>query len=321
MPSFSASISYSEIRVSAIPRGLHIMNQEDNFPPPPDISEEQLKRCRDTGDYCPVIFEWYKFVGELCVTFTCIHPTSPAFSPITPLHHGVLIGLLNRCSRLMLANVALSHAGVYGETTSILDRCIFESCIKTVWLCEESTKDKFDQFLADGLKTDLELEKKIHASVALRNNKTLVIEERMLASINQHVDSSGLSKEQIGLIKRLPPMDQMMGVKSNDLEYIVGQKIGSHHVHGTWPSLLLHYIRLAEDGFFIPRDHDSETHVNQYIITMLFILMALESFSGFVLSESEDKQNCLAYIKATRVEILKLNKEIVGNDFELLSDI
>ena len=298
-----------------------IMNQHDDLPSPPEITEDELKKCRESGDYCPILFEWYKFVGALCNFFACISPQSPAFSQIEPLHHAVLIGLLNRCSRLMLANIALSHNGLYGETTSILDRCIFESCIKVVWLCELSSKTKFEQFIADGLKTELKFKEKINANISSRNNKTLVIEGRMLASIDHYVASSGLSEEQIELINKLPSLLDMIGGKQQELLYIVAQKIGSHHVHGTWPSLFLHYVRLEENGFFSPRDHDCETHANQYVIIPLFVLEAMGSFVRFVFSRQEDMENCLGLIKATKDEVLKLNKEISGNDFELFSSI
>lgn len=296
-------------------------NQSINIPNPPDITEDQLQKCRDSGDYCPILFEWYKFVGAICNFFACIRPDSPAFLPIEHLHHAVLVGLLNRCSRLMLANIALSHNGLYGETTSILDRCIFESCMKITWLCEETSKDKFEQFIADGLKTELKFKKNIKQNIASRNNKSLVIEERMLASIGRYISSSGLSEEQINASKALPSLFDMIRGKQNELLYIVAQKIGSHHIHGTWPSLFLHYIRLDDSGFFSPRDHDCETHVNQYVIITLVVLKAMESYVRFVLSPSDDMKNCLGLIAATKTEILKINEEVVGKDFEFLSDI
>src|SRR3982750_4780570 len=95
----------------------------------PDISNEQLDRCRKAGDFCPVLFEWYKYAGQLACVFASLRADSPAISAPRPRDYAVLVGLLARVSRLMLANVALSHNGLFGETTAIVDRCIFESAM------------------------------------------------------------------------------------------------------------------------------------------------------------------------------------------------
>lgn len=224
-----------------------------DFPSPPSITEEELRKCQETNDYCPVFFEWYKYVAELSSFFSCIQSDSNALRPINSLHYGTLIGLLNRCSRLMLSNVVLSHKGLFGETTSIIDRCIFESCIKIIWLCDEPTDEKFEQFIADGLKTELRFKEKITEKIASRGNKSILIEERMLASIKRYLSISGMSEEQISKSKKLPTLYDMIAQHADELLYIVAQKIGSHHIHGTWPSLLLHYIKIDENNTFWPQ--------------------------------------------------------------------
>ena len=105
------------------------------IPTPPSFTEEELTKCRKSGDFCPILYEWYKFVGALCSFVSCIQLASDSVSPIKPLYYSVLTGYLNRCSRLMLANVALSQNGLFGETTAIIDRCIFETATKITWLC------------------------------------------------------------------------------------------------------------------------------------------------------------------------------------------
>src|SRR6266480_119580 len=64
-----------------------------------------------------------------------IQRSTLAFRHIPSQHYHVLVGLLNRCARLMLSNIALSHEGKFGETTAIIDRCIFETAVKLTWLC------------------------------------------------------------------------------------------------------------------------------------------------------------------------------------------
>src|SRR5882672_5749559 len=140
------------------------MPDQHDVPSSPKFTDDDWRKCRDSGDYCPMMFEWYKFVGALCNFFACIRPDSSAVRSIPALHYFILVGLLNRCSRLMLANVALSHEGLFGETTALIDRCIFESCVKIGWLCQSDSDERFVRFLADGLRTEVELKAKIKSN-------------------------------------------------------------------------------------------------------------------------------------------------------------
>jgi len=292
------------------------MSDDISVPPPPEITENQLARCQETGDFCPILFEWYKYVGLLCNFYASIRSDSPAVRKLPPLHYAVLVGLLNRCSRLMLANVALSHKGLFGETTAILDRCIFESVIKTIWLCRTRDEDHFARFIADGLKTEIEFKTQIEKIISERGGSPLVIEYRMLDSIKNYVSSSGLSEEEITGSRKLPDLASMIQSLGGDrLQYIIGQKIGSHHVHGTWPSLQLHYLT-EHDGLPAPRDHDCATHVNQYVFIPIFVLQALRAFLGFICAKTSDAEELSILLNGVEKEVLKLNEQIVGKDFD-----
>jgi Family of unknown function (DUF5677) len=298
------------------------MDEPRLVPDPPQFTDEDWSKCRESGDYCPMLFEWYKFIGALCNFFASIRPDSPAVRPIPAVHYAVLIGLLNRCSRLMLSNVALSHEGLFGETTALLDRCIFESCVKVNWLCESKATDGFDRFIADGLKTELELKAKIAANVEARDGQRLEIEERMLSSIERHIQSSGLTEAAIASAKRLPDLAAMIdGLGHDRLMYIVGQRIGSNHVHGTWHSLRMHYLEENEDGLLAPHDHNCPTHVNQYVFVPMVVLNAMRSFIRFIFADQEDVAPMEGLIESIEVEIHKVNAEVVGNDFERVNEI
>ena len=104
------------------------------LPTAPTFSDEEVRECQRTGNFEPILFEWYKFVAQLAMIVAHIQSESQAFRKIPARQFHVLVGLLNRCARLMLSNVVLSHEGRFGETTSIIDRCIFESAAKVLWL-------------------------------------------------------------------------------------------------------------------------------------------------------------------------------------------
>jgi hypothetical protein len=288
----------------------------DLFPEPPSFTHEQLQRCRDNRDFTPILFEWYKFVASLGTLVTNIMPESPAFNEIPRIHYHVVMGLLNRCWRLMLSNVALSHQGKFGETTAIIDRCIMESAIKLQWLCTSPTPEKFNRYLATGLKTELELKGWIENAITARADTALPIETRMLRSIQKHIAASGLNEEQVRTTHDMLDLASMMTQIGYDrLMYIVAQKIGSHHVHGTWSGLLSHYLEeyTAEEGrpevtTFRPRGHDCEMHLNQYMFTPIILLETMAAYVGYVL-HGEDAEALQTLFRNTEEEILRVYSE------------
>lgn len=294
------------------------MTEQAQLPEPPQFSDAQMQKCRETGDYMPVLFEWYKFVGHICIFFAQIHRESPAVKEISPIHYAILTGLLNRCARLMLSNIALSHNGRFGETTALLDRCIFESCLKVEWLCHKNSDESFQRYLAGGLKTEIELDSEIKGNIAEREGgEILNIEKRMLASIDRHINASGLSREEIVKAKKIPDVAAMLHDLGHErLMYVVAQRLGSHHVHGTWPSLLLHYLEINDDGSFSLRDHDCDTHPNQFVMTPLQVLGAVRAFIGYIIKTEEEAEPIVGLLDSIQEEILGINSELIGSDFE-----
>ena len=273
-----------------------------------------MKACSESNDYCPVFFKWYKYTGLITNTVASIAMQSPRAKPVRNLHYAALIGLLNRCSRLMLANVALSHEGLFGETTALIDRCIFESCVKVQWLCLKASEESFGRYTADGLKAELSLKCEIKTRITSGTGVVLPIEQRMLDSIERCLLVSELSETQIADIKKLPDIATMLVELGRDkLDYVVGQKIGSHYVHGTWLSLLFHYLEQDDDGMFHPRDHNIPTHVNQYVFIQLIVIDANKAFSAWLLNEPNATwlTNKLQFIKD---ELLSTYREIVANN-------
>ena len=295
------------------------------LPGPPTFSDELKSECRESGDFRPMLFEWYKFTALLCNFYASIHFKSPAFekpNKLPAIRYAVCIGLLNRCSRLMLSNIALSHTGAFGETTSIIDRSIFESCVKLAWLCQQQDTESLERFLADGLKTELELKTAVEKAIQERNNQTLPIEDRMLTSIQRTITSSTLSEQKIVSAKKLPDLASMLEMLGQSRWfYLVGQKVGSQHVHGSWPSLKLHYLKMGEDGFWSPADHGHETHQNQFIYIPLVLLDAMKSHVNCWFENPSDRLEAVKLFDAVMEEISRIMLEADGSDFEIVSTI
>jgi Family of unknown function (DUF5677) len=293
------------------------MSADNPFPDPPIFTEAEIEDCRRSGDYRPILFEWYKYTAIITNVTVRIEFSSPAIKGVAKPQFGALIGMLNRCSRLMLANVALSHKGKFGETTALIDRCIFESAVKVLWLCKQNSDESFGRYFAEGLKTELALKREIQQRIAERGNQTVHIEERMLKSIERYIGTSGMSESEIASSKKLPDLASMIENLGQDrLAYVVGQKIGSHHIHGTWPSLLAHYLEWGEDDLFHPRDHNCSTHVDQFISVSLMVLDANKFFCAWLMDMAE-AQALIDMLQAIEDEILLIYNEVVGSDFNI----
>lgn len=292
-------------------------------PDPPKIDADEMQRCRETGDYSPVFFEWYKYVASLCVIFANLKQDTPAVrKDISKRDYGILIGLLNRCARIMLANVALSHKGEFGESTMILDRCIFESCVIINWLCKSNkTEDRFDRYIASGLKTELELRDQVQKAVSARGGKKVAIEHRMLESVKGCLAEAGFDEEKIEKTKRLPDMASMLdSLGQPRFSYTAGQRVSSHHVHGTWVGLRNHYIDLADDGSYCTKQF-SPTHVDQYVYISFTVLDALGCFIEFGFGSSEDeKREIIKLFCDAFKEISSINDEMIKTDYEYHND-
>lgn len=289
-------------------------NSESKYP---TFSDELIEQCTQSSDFRPILFEWYKYVGGFCNTISCISPDSPAFQNVPPVHFAVLIGLLNRCSRLMLANVRLSSTRKYGETTSLLDRSISEAAIKVQWLCSKNNDDSFVRYLADGLKKDLILKAQITENIQNRSGNTLVIEQRMLDSIQNCINLSGLSEQDVNKAKKLPDLASMCNdLEYGDVLYTSIQRMGSHAVHGTWSELVFHYIKYEDERFY-PRDHEIDTQDAQYIVIIHLVLGAIESFLKYVISDVLERSEIIATIHEVDQKITELQHLAWASDFNV----
>lgn len=296
---------------------LEDVNPHDPLPSPPTFTEEEVQKCKDSGDYSPILFEWYKFVASLVFVIAHIMRESPALRVIPSLQFHILTGLLNRCGRLMLSNVALSHKGRFGETTAIVDRCIFESALKVTWLCTDSSHEKFVRYLADGLKTELEFKGLIEANISGRGGEEFPIEKRMLKSIANSIKAGQITESEVRDAKKLPDIAAMLSAVGLDrLTYVIAQRIGSHHVHGTWPSLLFHYLEESKEkeNYLSPRGHDCTTHINQYMYIPLGVMRALAAYVHFIFANASDAEKFEKLLESTEEEIMRVYTEAIGGD-------
>ena len=93
--------------------------------------------------------------------------------------------------------------------------------------------------------------------------------------------------------------------------------MGSHHVHGSWSSLLFHYLE-EDNGKLLPRDHPVATNVVQYIQIPLLMIDAMSDFIYFVTADEKIAEPYLAEINKIK-EVFDLYRiEEAGNDFDMI---
>jgi hypothetical protein len=296
---------------------------EYGLPPDlPKIAKQEVLECEKSGDYRPVLFEWYQYAGLLTNFVASVRQISPCVKEVPRVQFIALKGLLNRISRLMLSNVALSHEGRFGETTLIVDRCIFESAVKIIWLTGQSSPESTHRYLADGLKSELELRAIIEKNIAQRSGQVMPIEARMIGAIDNSVLASGLSNKEVLEAKRIPSVAAILtAIGHSRLDYVVAMKVGSHAVHGTWPSLLSHYLEQGESGEFQPRDADCETDFNQYVYVSFMVLYALENWIAWALTDAVDSKTILDRCSGAREAIGVLFEAAVTSKEAMLAKV
>lgn len=304
--------------------GRSIIELDNILPEPPEFDYLTWLKARSINYYEPIFFEWFRFAGVLTWFTYSLSEENSGFKNIEHVDLKILQGLLNRCSRLMLGHMCLSHEHKFGEATAILDRCIFESAVKVRWLCSSNyNKERFNRFKADGLKKDLALKAEVEKNINARGS-CLPIEDRILASIENYVRISGLAEEEVRQTRKQPDLRSMMNdLGMQDLQYVTMQGLGSHHVHGTWSSLLLHYLIPDFDTLTLElRDHDCMADQNTYAGTAIMVLFANREYLSFVLGEgSEDfRDNLIGLMDDTITTITELLFEAGTTKDRLKSD-
>ena len=192
-----------------------------------------------------------------------------------------------------------------------------ESAIIVQWLCKKDSDGRFRQYLAGGVNKDVILKDQIQRNISARDGDTLVIENRMLSSIQRCIDSTGLSESEIRQTKSLPDLLTIFrDIGLSDEAYTGIQRMGSHEVHGTWTSLIHSYLRLDEHGEYHPRDHDVPPDENQFMLIPALILQTLEVFFEHIVPNPTDREPIASILAENRAEMAKLTNEIVAPDFQ-----
>lgn len=231
-----------------------------------------------SNDLSDLTIEMTKFAGLLSGYVAHILPPALFTGTLTKTNWSILIGLVHRISRLFRSTHTLLMNGDFGETITIINRSIYETSINIIWLCHKDDIEVFKSFMLEGLKTETLFANEIKSKINERNGMPMEIEESMLASITRLITDSNSSFEEVERIKSKPNMKQkMLDIGLESLDYVVWQKILSHEVHGTWPSLAMTYLRY-EGEIWRPNQEYSKGDLTQINSTIYTSFEAIGAF-------------------------------------------
>jgi hypothetical protein len=300
---------------------MNAANMQDlDLPQSPEFNESDWKECAGSGDYRRIAFGWYKHVGQLAHLFSSIHPDSSGIAAVPPLRWAVLTGLLRRCARLMLSNLFLGSKRPLREATSIIDRCIFESAVKLIWLSEGDVDQRLRWFFLESLKTDLDLKDEINRAIESRGGAVEKVERRMINTMAGHVAAAGLTDSEVRESKdRMPRMPQMLReIRMHSLANAVQQRQGSHSVHGTWVHLLQNFLAPDENGRLLATREERSMHVLQLISPAGFVLFALYAFVDAVAVEEDELRAAFRSVfDEARAALDQVYGRTQGDNFEI----
>lgn len=285
------------------------------LPRPPVFTEEEISAVTETENAGHIFFEWLRYAAECAVTCSCVLHEPSTIRIRSEVQYFVFVGHLHRCAKLTTAYMELAQNRKYGEATMILDRCIFETAIRLVWILNDETDSRVRRYLADSVRTDIKLLSEINEKVQAAGGEVSVIEARMLDSIHRTIGSTGMSEAEIKNTKKLPDLASMLlDLGRPRLTYVANQAMGSHSVHGTWTHLRLNYSNPHDKSMALD-PHDIDPHANNMATSAYWILNAVLSFLGKV-TFGEPAESIRADIQQETERMYELFKTIGEKVYE-----
>jgi hypothetical protein len=188
-------------------------------------------------------------VGQYVCLASCILPGDrKAWS----LKEAILGGHLVRLYKLISA-VLDQTCQRRRETTVVFGRMAFECIINLKFLLKNASTKLFESYIHYSLKHEKKLRAAILKNIKARGGETLLIEQRMLNSIDKSFKKSKTSPDQINskYLKNWGGKNLFDKARDVGLEEAYLAAIGgpSHSVHGNWQELLEYNLKENESGF------------------------------------------------------------------------
>jgi len=247
--------------------------------PAVDISSATLETNRHKLD--ALAFELYKETTRVLNLGAHILDRDASASGGLPRNQAICAGLMVRMTKFMIALMQLTCSDNRSEVALSLTRSIMESAFNLEFLVCANDDRHFDQFVKFSLGPERELYDRIQANIAKRNGDVLPIEKRMLASIDDLCEVSGVEISDVnpkhgnwggGLKQRLEFLNK-------EEQYLYMHRLPSHAVHGTWVDLYKQHLKYDAKGKVFSPDPDwGPTDARAYGPTAVLVLNAVQPY-------------------------------------------
>lgn len=182
--------------------------------------------------------------------YVCIGANIMGPRPTWHRHQAVVGGNMARLFKLMCG--LLDQASQRRlETTSIMGRLVFETCVNIRYLSLNFSPELFDSYIRYSLRHERRLHDRIQSNVAARSGVVLPIEDRMLKSLARAERLAGISLSSVDLKDKAPWGGKNLYDKAEavGLENLYLAAFGglSHNIHGNWQDLYQFHLE-AEDS-------------------------------------------------------------------------
>jgi hypothetical protein len=210
----------------------------------PRVEISEIAGEADPEKVNAVVFELYKEAVSVVNLAAHLLDEAASVKGGWPRNQAICAGLMIRISKFMVVVTQLSAKRDRQEVILALNRSIMESAVNLEFLVSKDDDRYFDQFVKFSLGPERELYDIIRANIAARGGETWPIEQRMLESISNVCQGSGVKIEEVnqkygdwggGLRERLKALNK-------EERYVAVQRIPSHAVHGTWVDLYMNHL-------------------------------------------------------------------------------
>ena len=289
--------------------------------PAPNISEELIAKCKEKNDYRHILFEYYRFVAQLCALCSCLLYESPAWNRKRSRRSWeICAASLSRIKNLMAANLEYFQDDRYIEATQIMDRCIFETAAKICWIAQDQTEGRLKRYLEGSLRPDREHRAIIQANIEERNGVRLKIEDRMLSRMDRFEQLAGLDAVSTKDLRRMPDLSAILSEIGHGRGiYVAVGKVGSHAVHGNWQQLLSRNL-IEQDGVLNLDFRPGTSDPSQYALVSFFVMEACLSFVQNCFEDEGEEGFSTAFghlVDEVTAEIQRWSRISMGDDFEI----
>lgn len=280
----------------------------------PQFDDETLSYCRETGDWMPVAFEWYRHAARLLYRFAQLGlPDDRGLVDLPHRHHMIMKGLLFRAAKYMTKGLKLIEKADNGDILVAIQRMSVESLVRCRWLIKKESPELFDRYIRAGLKDNIDLQRRID-EMCEEQGGTCVVNARLQANLDSMYAVSGITPEEVAESKNLPQFSQMLEVLDMKEKYLYYQSIPSSQVHGDWADLIGYHLEYDYDAErFSFKSTPNEPRAFVCFIGISFALKTICEYVKFAISPEMAKElSVIVETTEQEFEELYLNPVLAG---------